>query len=65
MKQRGVVDGDGSDVGGGYRRGGGGLRASKGLWVLASRLKVILVNGEGGRGISFTIATPMRFVLWQ
>ena len=40
-------------------------RASKGFWVLASRLKVIPVNGERGRGISFTIEIPMQFVLWQ
>ena len=73
MKHRGVVHrvgvlvkgerGVGGEIDGPMGRVGWG--ASKGFWVLASRLKVIPVNGERSRGISFTIVTPMRFVLWQ
>ena len=69
VKHRGVVHRVGVLVkgvkGDRWADGEGGLGASKGFWVLASRLKVIPVNGERSRGISFTIVTPMRFVLWQ
>ena len=56
---------DGTVVLGWVEIGKGVRRASKGFWVLASRLKVIPFNGKRGRGISFTIEIPMQFVLWQ